>query len=174
MTKGQPLPAEIEYIEPPVLECADCGGPVPDISYHVRREPHPNITETLCYGCAAHWGGMTAPPKIEPWRLDWGDPNWRPILDEWYPIADCQGCGRARWQYDNALEQWRISRSPVCSQQCRRHVRRWTRRRAVEYQLTCIRPGCGRRFTAKRRDARTCSPRCRVAVHRGASTSGAG
>ena len=32
--------------------------------------------------------------------------------------------------------------------------------------MICVNPACGRSFTPKRQDARTCSPRCRKAVSR--------
>ena len=186
------LPETITPITPPVLTCADCGGPVPDVVYSVRREPHPHLDETLCYGCASRFGGMVHPPAIDRWRLDWDYPSWRPWLDEWHPAAyDCRGCGRARWFYWPAGwaawehywphdtdgptgevpeslwddEDYRPPRWRECSPACREHVRRWTRRREpVTHELVCRH--CREPFTASRRHARHCSTTCRVAAHR--------
>jgi hypothetical protein len=68
----------------------------------------------------------------------------------------CRACGRELI----ACKHWR---QWVCSDACRMRVRRAKRRTAKPRQSCTV---CGKRFAARRSDARTCSPACRQRAYR--------
>ena len=73
-------------------------------------------------------------------------------------VEACHGCGeQVLWQTRRA----RVTPGPhPCSERCRSKIRRGESDRTRE----CA--NCGASFTPSRSDAKTCSPRCRVALHR--------
>lgn len=82
------------------------------------------------------------------------------------PVKRCEGCGvamllmvhRERYRGTRHLGERRFC-TAACRERARRAVLSVTRP-----TVTCA--SCGRDFQPKRRDARTCSTRCRVALHR--------
>lgn len=91
-----------------------------------------------------------------------------------YTLAQCQHCGQ-KMVGNRSL--WRKTRGGYCSKLCfdaeGAEYRQWDaarKRRAYAAQRTPPEPRncahCGDSFEPKRSDAKTCSQRCRVAMHR--------
>jgi hypothetical protein len=87
----------------------------------------------------------------------------------WLPPESCEGCGRLV-VFRPSPRRWRHA---FCSDRCRH---RWYHRAreassALARRKSCI--VCARTFTARRRDALTCSPECRQQACRGRTKAAA-
>jgi hypothetical protein len=116
------------------------------------REKYQTLTAPLCQDCA--------PKSMHKWVTE---------EEMGTPIGKtCEGCGRTVVQ---TWYGWSCARSEIvaCSKRCRKryHNRKQTGWRAEDYEKACV--VCGAGFRAKRKDAKTCSGRCRKSSIEGCS-----
>jgi hypothetical protein len=110
---------------------------------------------TACYHAGNGRAATRFVAEYDEWTNLAGTANAIPELNQ--PTeGTCRACGRELI----ACKHWR---QWVCSDACRMRVRRAKRRTAKPRQSCTV---CGKRFAARRSDARTCSPACRQRAYR--------
>jgi hypothetical protein len=104
---------------------------------------------SMCGGCAPEWltSGRGKPVRILP-AVD---------VHAW----ECAGCGS---EVIFGMTDWQYRKRVYCSDRCRKEAARKRHKPAEPHNITC--EVCGTEFTARRSDARTCSPACRQRAYR--------
>jgi predicted nucleic acid-binding Zn ribbon protein len=82
-----------------------------------------------------------------------------------YDPTPCGNCGRIiRWSYTHRTTSRKMD--SYCSEACHYEAAK-AARRVTPKPRKCSAPGCNNTFTPKRKDAKTCSDRCRQRLRRG-------
>ena len=89
-----------------------------------------------------------------------------PFDEKWLTKHQCESCGREIWNDPSLANQRRVH--DLCSGQCRKNLRA-IKKRVNPMMVTCR--VCGKIFSPKRRDAKTCGTTCRQQLRRSKSTS---